>query len=148
MKTNTAKALANLLGDLVEAKMILQGYHWNLVGRDFNEFHKFFKKIYEHYDSAIDPVAENILKLGDETPYMLVDFHELSCLKEPRVIGGNLDGMLQSAFRVNGMLIERTKEAFEVAESEREVGVSNYLADLLDKHMEFQWKLRSTLGIR
>jgi starvation-inducible DNA-binding protein len=148
MKTNTAKALANLLGDLVEAKMILQGYHWNLIGRDFNEFHEFFGEIYEHYDSAIDPVAENILKLGDEAPYMLVDFHELSCLKEPRIIGGNLDGMLQSAFRVNGMLIERTKEAFEVAESEREVGVSDYLAGLLDQNMKFQWKLRSTLGIR
>jgi starvation-inducible DNA-binding protein len=148
MKTNTAKALAHLLGDLVQAKMTVQGYHWNLIGRDFNEFHEFFAEIYEHYDGAIDPTAENILKLGDESPYMLVDFHELSCLEEPRIVGGNLDGMLQSAYRLNGMLIACTKEAFEVAESEREVGISNYLADLLDKNMKIQWKLRSTLGIR
>lgn len=148
MKTNTAKALAHLLSDLVQAKMIAQGYHWNLIGRDFNEFHEFFEDIYTHYDDAIDPIAENILKLGDEAPYMLVDFHEISCINEARIVGGNLDGMLQSAFRVNGMLIECTKEAFEVAESEREVGISNYLADLLDRHMKIQWKLRSTLGIR
>jgi starvation-inducible DNA-binding protein len=148
MKTNTAKGLAHLLGDLVQAKMTLQGYHWNVIGRDFNEFHEFFGEIYEHYESAIDPVAENILKLGDEAPYMLVDFHELSCCNEPRIVGGSVDMMLESAFRLNGTLIACTKEAFEIAESEREVGVSDYLAGLLDQSMKFQWKLRSALGVR
>jgi DNA-binding ferritin-like protein len=77
-----------------------------------------------------------------------VDFHELSCCNEPRIVGGSVDMMLESALRLNGMLIACTKEAFEIAESEREVGVSDYLAGLLDQHMKFQWKLRSSLGIR
>ena len=37
-----------------------QYFHWNVEGADFGQLHKFFQKIYDDANSAIDPIAEYI----------------------------------------------------------------------------------------
>jgi starvation-inducible DNA-binding protein len=88
-KIQVAKTLAALLSDVVTAKFILQGYHWNVLGPDFGEYHEFFGELYEDVESSVDPLAENILKAGFPAPYLLADFLEMSCIKEERLDGSS-----------------------------------------------------------
>ena len=143
-----AEKLAHLLADTVTARFILQGYHWNVLGPDFGEFHEFFGTLYEDVDSAIDDTAENILKVGFPAPYLLQDYTDLSCIKEERLDGTSVTFMLQSALRVNETMIDCLHEAGELAEKCREFGLMDFLAGREDMHKKWSWQIKAFLGGR
>jgi starvation-inducible DNA-binding protein len=148
-KTSLAQNLATLLSEMVAAGFIAHGYHWNVKGSDFREYHDFFGAIYEDYDSTIDPIAENIRKLGFDSPYFLTDFVEMAThlADQPRLSGDPVE-MLESLASINSHLIECTLAAFTLANQLNEQGIANYLAERDDILKKWQWQLESTLGIR
>lgn len=143
-----AAKLAHLLADTVTARFILQGYHWNVIGPDFGEFHEFFGMLYEDVDGSIDDMAENILKVGFPAPYLLQDYTELSCIQEERLDGTSTTFMLQSALRVNEKMIACLHSAGELAEKCREFGLMDFLAGREDMHKKWNWQIKAFLGVR
>jgi len=143
-----AAKLAKLLSDVVTAKFVYQGYHWNVLGGDFAEMHDFFGKLYEDVDGAIDPLAENILKVGYAAPYLLTDFVEMSTIKEPRYDGANVPELLNSVLNVNQALIDCYYDAFTEAEKCNEQGLMDFLAGRIDTHKKWNWQIKAFLGIR
>lgn len=143
-----AAKLASLLSDVVTSKFIFQGYHWNVIGPDFGEMHDFFGELYEDVDSSIDPLAENILKIGFPAPYLLSDFLEMSKIKEPRYDGANVPELLNSALNVNQMVIDSYNEAFAEAEACNEQGLMDFLAGRIDMHKKWNWQIKAFLGVR
>lgn len=145
--TDLAKHLAICLGGTVISKFIAHGYHWNVKGIEFSQLHDFFSEIYEDYDSAIDPLAESIRKLGYDAPYLLTDFVEISAVPEPTRITSDASAMLLSLYEVNGTLLGCIKKAFNVANNCNEQGIANFLAERIDMHQKWQWQLRSSLNM-
>lgn len=143
-----AAKLAELLADTVAARFIYQGYHWNVVGPDFGEYHDFYKKLYEDLDSTIDEVGENILKCGFPAPYLLRDFIELCPATEERLDGTSQQFLLQSALRVNSNLISKLYEASQLAEECNEWGLMDFLAKRIDMHKKWAWQIKAYLGVR
>ena len=143
------QALAKLLGSVVVFKFTAHGFHWNVKGKDFREFHDFFGAIYEDVDGSIDPIAESILKLGYDAPYLLSDFMELSCLgPRERVTTGDCHQMAQILEADNAKIVKELMDTFEVANSCNEQGIANLLAERIDMHQKWQWQLRATLNIQ
>jgi starvation-inducible DNA-binding protein len=142
-----AEKLSHLLGDVVTMNHITQGYHWNVKGINFSQFHDFFSEIYEDVDGSIDPLAENIRKIGYDSPYLLQDFLELGCIDERRVTG-TAEEMLTSLARINATVIDCLNGAFHVADECDEQGIADFLAGRIDMHKKWQWQIESTLGIR
>lgn len=143
-----AEKLAHLLSDVVTAKAIFHGYHWNVMGPDFGEYHEFFQMLYEDVDSSIDDLAENILKVGFPAPYLLQDFIELTCIQEERLDGTSTQFLLQSALRVNDAVIHCIQEASGLAEECREFGIMDFLAGREDIHKKWRWQIKAFLGVR
>lgn len=143
-----ASKLAHLLADTVTAKFILHGYHWNVLGPDFGEFHEFFNMLYEDVDGSIDDLAENILKVGFPAPYLLSDYCELSCIKEDRLDGSSTQFLLQSAKRVNDTMLHCLFETFAEAEKCNEQGLMDFLATRIDQHKKWNWQIKAFLGVR
>jgi starvation-inducible DNA-binding protein len=143
-----AAKLAKLLSDVVTAKFIFQGYHWNVLGPDFGEMHKFFGDLYEDVDGSIDDLAENILKVGFPAPYLLTDFVEMSDIKEPRYDGTNTPELLNSALGVNQSVLDCYNNAFAEAEKCNEQGLMDFLAGRIDMHKKWNWQIKAFLGIR
>lgn len=147
-KVELVEKLSHLLSDVVTAKAIAQGYHWNVKGIEFTQMHDLFGEIYEDFDSAVDPLAENIRKLGYDAPYFLTDFVEMTCVgDEPRLFGDCVE-MLESLLNLNNALNACVLAAFEVANMCNEQGIANFLAERDDKHKKWAWQLRSSLGTR
>jgi starvation-inducible DNA-binding protein len=140
-----AQHLAKVLGSVVTFQFLAQGYHWNVKGRDFYEFHDFFGEIYEDAQSSIDPLAENIRKLGYEAPYFLSDFLDLSCIDGGQRQLGNATAMAQSLYVENMKLIEALDKAFNVANNCNEQGVADFLAGRIDMHKKWAWQLSASL---
>tara|TARA_R110000782_G_scaffold185968_4_gene275986 strand:- start:2574 stop:3029 length:456 start_codon:yes stop_codon:yes gene_type:complete len=147
-KTELAEKLAEVLSDVVMAKFILHGYHWNVMGSDFGQLHKFFGKLYLDLDSSIDPLAENILKIGFPAPYMLSDYVELSGISERRLDGSDSQGMLYSALDIIEQLYACHIAAFHLAEKYDLQGLLDFLAARSDMYAKWMWQIKSFLGVR
>jgi starvation-inducible DNA-binding protein len=142
-----ADSLAHFLADTVTMYSIVHGYHWNVKGKDFKEFHSFFGDIYEDIYSAEDQIAEYIVSLGYDAPYFPADFTELTCFKDVRrVTNGDINEMVQSILSLNTHIIEEIKALFDLATAAKENGIANFIADRQDAHTKWGWQLRATLG--
>jgi starvation-inducible DNA-binding protein len=147
-KSDLGMKLAHTLSDVVSAKFLAHGYHWNVMGPEFSQMHDFFADIYAEIDSSVDPLAENILKLGYDAPYLLSDFLEMSCIREERIEGGNAQAMVGSLLRVNEMLVICFTEIFELADTLNIQDISDFAASRIDAHAKWVWQLKATLGMR
>jgi starvation-inducible DNA-binding protein len=58
-----------------------RNYHWNVVGPQFNDLHKFFEAQYEKLEDIVDDVAERARSLGGKAIGTLAEF-----LKHTRLI--------------------------------------------------------------
>jgi starvation-inducible DNA-binding protein len=143
-----AAKLAKLLSDVVTARFIYQGYHWNVLGPDFGEYHEFFATLYEDVESSVDSLAENILKCGYPAPYLLTDFLEMTSIKEQRLDGTSPKFLLDSALRVNSELLTCHMDAFQIANECNEQGVADFLAQRIDMLKKWNWQIKAYLGVR
>lgn len=144
-KTLLASKLATLLADLTILRSLAQGYHWNVKGSNFPQYHEFFATIYDDISSSIDPIAENIRKLGYDSPYLLQDFIELSTIADQQRQIGWERPMLGSLLEANAIVIGELKAAFDFADESREQGVADFLSGRIDMHMKWDWQLKATL---
>lgn len=147
-KTQLCLQLAHLLSDTVTAKFIAHGYHWNVMGPDFSQFHEFFADIYLGFEAQIDPLAEYLLKNGYDAPYMLTDFSEMSCLKEERIEDGDSRTMILSLLRVTETLKEEASKLFAIANELNAQDIANYAAELLDGYNKNLWQLKASINVR
>lgn len=121
------------------------GAHWNVTGTDFTEYHALFGEIYEDVQGSIDPLAENILKLGGRAPQNIQEMTAASPVptvydvREP-------GGFARQLADVNDGVITALTAAFAVANSLNEQGVANFLAERIDAHQKWRWQLRASLG--
>ena len=144
-KDDLGAKLACILSDYVIFKFLAQGYHWNVRGAEFTQFHDFFGAIYEYAEGAIDPTAEKLRYLGYDAPFLLEDFLSLTCI-EARPVGYDPIAMSASLYDANGKILNYLMEAFEIADHCREQGVADFLAGRIDQHQKWKWQIGTTIG--
>jgi len=144
-KIDLADQLKDLLGDVVNFKFLAHGFHWNVRGPMFSQFHEFFQEIYEDADSSIDPIAESIRKLNFDAPFMLSQFMESQPELEPTV-GSDPIEMSRKLYQANEDVTECIVKSIALATALNEQGIVNFLAERQDMHAKWQWQLRATVG--
>jgi starvation-inducible DNA-binding protein len=137
-------SLKVLLADNITLKLKAHGYHWNVEGDDFVQFHKLFLDIYEDYDQATDTYAEWLRKLDTYAPFKLSRFIELNEVGEPDVTS---DPMTMSAdlLMANDMVTQKIMDAFDIATSQRQQALANFFAERMDMHQRWHWMLTVSL---
>jgi hypothetical protein len=144
-KADLAGELAELLGNLVSLKFQAHGYHWNVKGPMFAQFHEFFGEIYDDVDSTIDPTAENIRKLGFDSPFKLADFVEATEF-DVNAVGSDPVALSAELFKSFSVIIPDLVELGEDAQCINQYGIVNFLADVQDRFQKWSWQLRSVIG--
>ena len=135
--------LKRLLSNNVVMSYKAQGHHWNVEGPMFYNFHAFFKTVYEDVDGATDMIAENIRKLGDDSPFNLQDFVKLTDLKV-KTVGNNPMAMIADLHAANEAIIECLDECFKAATASNEQGIANDIAERDGQHKMWCWQLEAT----
>ncbi len=138
--------LAEQLGDVVTFRFVAHGYHWNVKGELFSQYHELFADIYGVAEAAIDPLAENILKLGYDAPVGLAALMSVRELADPAVVPDTPIAMATSLLDMNDDVIDGYQECIAQAIVENQQGVVNFLAAQLDEHQKISWQLRSSIG--
>lgn len=144
-KPELVECLADTLGNAVHFYFKAQGHHWNVTGRDFSQFHDFFGDIYEDVYSSIDPLAENMRKLGAMAPYRLEEFANLSQMDDMDC-GTDAMMMVQDLYAANNVMIMSLNNCFQLASDANEQGVADFAAGRIDAHKMWRWQLAAFLS--
>ena len=135
--------LKTLLSDSVTMYFVAHGYHWNVEGSDFSQYHSLFADIYEDVYSSIDPIAENLRKLDEYAPFTLSKFIDLRTVESVEV-APNPKAMAKALLKVNEGVLVTIGKAFASATKTNEQGIANFLAEREDMHKKWQWQLTAS----
>jgi HK97 family phage prohead protease len=144
-KEYLAEELCSLMANLVSAKFLAHGAHWNVKGVLFSQYHKFFQKIYEDYDAAIDPTAENIRKLDVDAKFTLPEFVAETEI-DATFIGGDPVQLSLAIYKANEILLKEIVSTLDCADDLNQQGIYNFLADLQDRFSLWHWQLGAVIG--
>jgi len=133
-----------LLGSTFVLYTKTHGFHWNIEGSNFPQYHKFLNKMYDEIYESIDTIAEYIRTLGSYSPGSLGRMLELSIIEEQYKIP-RAELMLEELLIDCEKMIKLVTELFDVATQEKAQGIANYLAELQDLYSKKAWMIRATL---
>lgn len=137
--------LSELLGDVTVLYFRAHGYHWNVEGEDFAQYHALFETIYEDVYSSIDPIAENIRKLGSYAPFKLSTLQDLSSIEDSRV-GTDVRSMSNDLLTANQKVLDKLYDVFNTANADAyTAGIANFLAERIDMHQKWAWQLKASV---
>jgi starvation-inducible DNA-binding protein len=143
---NLADRLQGVLADASTFYHTVHEFHWNVTGSDFYQYHKFFDEIVSDVYDSIDPIAENIRKLGGKPVYRMQELSTHATIQEPKLNGTDTQSLSAILVQMNGKLIETLKNTFDLANEKNEQGVANFIAERIDQHQKWQWFLESSVG--
>jgi starvation-inducible DNA-binding protein len=144
-KEGLAQKLAMLLGTTVVAQYMAHGYHWNVKGPEFTQFHDFFGEIYEDWAGEEDRIAEYIRIVGYDAPHSLQEFLALACL-DSKPSAGNPMEMAANLYEANIVLHNCVEDIFNLATAIGMQGIADWAAGRMDAHSKWSWKIGTTIG--
>ena len=139
-----ADDLKTLLGSTFVLYTKIHGFHFNVEGSDFPQYHEFFGDYYSEVYATFDKIGEYIRILNSYTPGNLQRLIELSVLEEQQKIP-RATLMFEELLQDSIKMIDLVKNIFDVATEQKEQAIANYLADLQDLYGKKTWMIRSIL---
>ena len=139
------KAMNELIANYSVHYQKLRNYHWNVVSPHFNDYHKFFEGQYGEIEVFIDDIAERIRQLGGKAIATLEELKSHTRLKEhpgqypsDKEMFSNLIEDHESVIRNLRSDLEKSDKSFH------DMGTSDFLTGLMEKHEKMLWMIRST----
>jgi starvation-inducible DNA-binding protein len=120
------------------------GFHWNIEGANFPQYHDFLNGFYTEVFNQNDLIAEHIRQLDSYAPGSLERMLELADLEESQNIPMAL-AMMTELKRDNDRFIIHLRAGIVAAEQADEPAIGNFLQDLLGAHQKKAWMLRSII---
>jgi len=120
------------------------GFHWNVEGPNFPQYHEFLGNLCEEVFGAVDPIAEHLRTLGAYAPASFLRYKELSIVKDEINIPAAAS-MFNKLTVDNSDIIQQLTKAQELAEQNKKMGLANFLQDRIDAHEKHGWQLRSII---
>ena len=133
-----------LLADNITLKLKSHGYHWNVEGIEFSQYHELFGEIYTDYEEATDTYAEWLRKLDAYAPFKLSRFIELNEVGEPEITSDPIM-MSKDLLMANDMVTMKINDAFDMATAQRQQGLANFFADRMTMHQRWHWMLSASI---
>jgi len=145
-RPGVVKILNALLADEYVLYTKTRNYHWNVVGPQFNDLHKFFGEQYEQLDDFVDDVAERARQLGGHSVATLGEFMEATRLKEHPGQYPAADAMLEHLLGDHETIIRQLRADADTAASKfHDAGTNDFLTGLMESHEKMAWMLRAFL---
>lgn len=140
------KILDRVLSDEYVLYTKTRGYHWNVVGTQFNDLHKFFESQYTDLEEIIDEVAERARMVGGYSLGSLQEILDNTSLEEDSTKGTDAEHMVRSLLSDHESIIRKLrKDLKDCDEKYGDMGTSDYLTGLMESHEKMAWMLRAFL---
>jgi starvation-inducible DNA-binding protein len=138
--------LNSVLADEVVLYVKTRNFHWNVVGPDFSELHKFFEGQYEQIEDFMDDTAERARALGGHALGTLAEFQKTARLKESPGKYPKAQGMVAGLLADHEAIIETLRKDLDTCQNKHgDAGTADFLTGLMEEHEKMAWMLRSYL---
>jgi len=143
-------AVAGILNTLLSDEYLLytktRKFHWNVIGPQFHDFHKFFESQYEELDDVVDEVAERARTVGSISFGTLVEFLKHTRLKEEAGRNPGPRGMISILLSDHEAIIRHLRNDLDDCVTKyKDMGTSDFLTGLMERHEKMAWMLRVML---
>lgn len=144
------EAVVQILNAVLSDEYVLltktKNYHWNVVGPGFSELHKFFEGQYDELNDIVDETAERARSLGGRAVGTLVEILKHTGLKEHPGDNPEARVMIANLLADHEAMIRRLRVDLQsCAEKHHDMGTSDFLTGLMEKHEKMAWMLRAFL---
>ncbi len=145
--------IVKILNDLLADEYVLytktRNYHWNVVGPQFNDLHKFFEAQYEELNVFVDDVAERARQLGGKSLGTLAEFTQHARIKEHPGQYPVATAMLSNLLADHEAVIRTLRaDLATVMDKYADAGTNDFLTGLMEKHEKMAWMLRAFLDAK
>jgi starvation-inducible DNA-binding protein len=121
-----------------------RNYHWNVVGPQFHDLHKFFESQYEELNEVVDEVAERVRALGGTPLGSLTEFLKQARLKEHPGQSASTHEMVKNLLTSHESIIQSLRVDLEIsADKFHDMGTSDFLTGVMEQHEKMAWMLRA-----
>lgn len=120
------------------------GFHWNVEGRDFPQYHEFLGDLYQDVYGTIDVLAEYIRALDSYAPGAVSRYAELSVIEDQTKIP-RAELMFAELQQDTQKLLECIMNCFASATEENQQGIANFLSERQAVMQKHAWMIRSIL---
>ena len=139
--------LTKLLADEYVLYTKTRNYHWNVVGPQFNDLHKFFEAQYNELNTVVDDVAERARSLDGNAIGTLAEFVEHTRLSENPGQYPPANDMLARLLADHEAMIRQLRVDLEAcADTYQDMGTNDFLTGLMEQHEKMAWMLRAFLA--
>ncbi|MBC7778955.1 MAG: DNA starvation/stationary phase protection protein [Proteobacteria bacterium] len=150
LKDGARASVIGILNKLLADEFVLytktRRFHWNVVGPDFSELHKFFEAQYEAIEAFIDDVAERARALDGTASGSLKEFLALTRLEEKSGTNPQAQGMIEALLGDHETIVRNLRaDLDEVGEKHGDAGTNDFLTGLMEQHEKMAWMLRAYL---
>lgn len=123
-----------------------RNYHWNVVGPQFNDLHKFFEAQYNELNEIVDDVAERARALGGHACGTMAEFLKSTRLQEESGVYPEARQMITNLLADHEAVIGHLRVDLETSvDRYHDVGTNDFLTGLMEQHEKMAWMLRSFL---
>lgn len=141
-------AVVRILNTLLSDEFLLytktRNFHWNVVGPQFNDLHKFFEGQYEQIEEFIDSVAERARTLGGRAHGTMAEYLADSRLKEAPKRPLSAKDMITNLLDDHEAIIRYLRTDLEtVDETHNDQGTTDFLTGIMETHEKMAWMLRA-----
>lgn len=120
-------------------------YHWNYIGDNFIEMHKFYEGQYEELAEMIDEVAERIRMIGHFAEGRLKEYLKLTDLEEPAPTPDQ-QKQVRNLLEDHETVIRQLRQQVDIMQDKlKDAGTADFLTGLMEKHEKMAWMLRAYL---
>jgi len=119
------------------------GFHVNVNGPDFSEYHALFSEVYTMADDATDTIGEHIRAIQGIAPFSLKRIMELGDIKDSAERPDAMK-MTKDLLADSQVLMNHYEECHDMAVEYKVYGLINFIEGEMDNLAKIMWKLRST----
>ena len=144
------KGVVDILNIVLADEYVLytttRNYHWNVVGPQFHDLHKFFESQYEELNEVVDEVAERVRALGGTALGTLTEFLKHTRQKEHPGQSASTLEMVNNLLMGHEAIIQSLRVDLEsCADKFHDIGTNDFLTGLMERHEKMAWMLRAML---
>ena len=145
-RVSIVKMLNTLLADEFILYAKTRRFHWNVVGQNFSEYHKFFEAQYEAIDEILDQVAERARALDGVAAGSLKEFNAMARLDEQAGRNPEAKGMIRALLADHETVIRQLRKDVEASDTLKDAATSDFFTGLMAQHEKMAWMLRAYIN--
>ena len=136
-----AEALNKLIADTFSLYVKTKNFHWHMSGPHFRDYHLLLDDQGEDIYATIDPLAERVRKLGQQTLTSIGSIAKLSRIKDNDASYVDPADMLLELMDDNKACAKAMREAHKLCDDGEDSGTAGLLETFIDATEKRTWFL-------